>query len=72
VRIEYVTTRHERDVSEGIGRRLVKSRIARKVCPPQVEPDHDEVTEPVAEVQGASRAGRRKRQYRRRDLRAED
>jgi hypothetical protein len=55
VRIEYVTTRHSRDVADSIGARLIASGIARKVDGEEVSP----------------RTGKPKRKYKRRDMVAE-
>lgn len=77
--IQYVTTGGKREVADGIGRRLVRSKIARLVQPKVepliakvVEPEPDPVVEAVDEVEISPRTGKPKRQYKRRDMQAED
>lgn len=65
MQIEYLTTKSRREVSEAAGRALIKHKIARAV-----ETPHVELTAEPDEI--SPRTGRPKRQYRRRDLRAED
>lgn len=70
--IEYVMTKHRRQVSDSIGRRLVKSRIAREVYETRALEPEGAPQSSEAEVEISQRTGKPKRTYRRRDLRAED
>lgn len=61
MQIEYVVTRHKREVSDAIGEALIARRIARRV----------ETREMEAEEEISARTGKRKRRYKRRDMQAE-
>lgn len=63
MQIEYVVTRHKREVSDAIGEALIARRIARRVETREMEAEEGEIS---------SRTGKPKRRYKRRDMRAED
>ena len=65
--IQHEATKHKREVSEEIGRRLIASRIASSVIEPVYRTS---AVEPEVEI--SPRTGKPKRQYKRRDMRAED
>jgi hypothetical protein len=70
MQIEYLTTRHRRDVSDEVGALLVDRRIARRVYETreiQAEPVKVEEAPEISE-----RTGKPKRKYKRRDMAAED
>lgn len=65
--IEYVATKSRREVSESIGAVLIARKIARPVYQTrQIEP------EPPIGGEISARTGKPKRQYKRRDMSAED
>ena len=66
--IEYVTNGTKRNVAEGVGKLLIARRIARPVLETR-----QIVPEPAIEADEISpRTGKPKRQYKRRDMAAED
>ena len=71
--IEYKTTKHKREVDEATANHLVKAGIARHVYGTRemrVEPIHSApVSDPKIKV--SPRTGKPKRQYRRRDMQAQ-
>lgn len=66
MRIQYRATGHHRNVDEGVGRMLVRNRIA----DPVLEDGQYMTASMDAEI--SPRTGKPKRKYRRRDMRAEN
>ena len=86
MRIEYVSSKSQRTVSDEIGNTLIARKLARRVYETrQVKVENVEsirysddeicqafkVAEPAPEVEISERTGKPKRQYKRRDLTAE-
>lgn len=65
MQIEYLTTKSKRDVPEAIGKELVRRKIAKAVY-------ETRQLKPEAAPEISERTGRPKRQYRRRDMQAEE
>lgn len=81
MQIEYVTTRSQRGVADGIGARLVKAGIAREVAVAapirgmQVAAVVIDEAQPMSaddDGEVSPRTGKPKRKYKRRDMSAED
>lgn len=67
MRIEYVANGMRRDVRDSVGETLIARRIARAVYETrQMQPEAAE------EAEISPRTGKPKRQYRRRDMKADD
>ena len=64
--IQYRTTGHQRNVDDGVGRMLVRSRIADPVL------EGGSVAVAMVDAEISPRTGKPKRKYKRRDLRADD
>lgn len=65
--IEYVANGMQRDVRDSVGETLIARRIARAVYETrQMQPEQAE------KVEISTRTGKPKRQYRRRDMKADD
>jgi hypothetical protein len=67
MRIEYVASKSQRTVSDGIGKALIDRKLARRVY----ETRQVEAKEPAAEAEISERTGKPKRRYKRRDMTAE-
>jgi hypothetical protein len=65
MQIEYVVTRHSREVPDAIGEALIARKIARRV------ETRDMKAERVDELEISPRTGKPKRRYKRRDMQAE-
>lgn len=64
MRIEYLASKSQREVSDSIGKTLIARKLARPVY-------QTRAIEPEPEVEISERTGKPKRRYKRRDMTAE-